>query len=435
MAMALWAQEPAEPTIRTQVRQVLVPAVVTDKSGHYVTGLHAADFEVYEDDVRQDIAAFSVETAASAAAEVAPVAPGKAASKGKAADASGRTIIICFDTLHTSVASLTRGRQALEKIFASEKGTGARFALIGIGMQIQVFQTATPDTGAVLARLKSNAFNAALSQPGRIDYITEMSGVKETMESYCRTCPCGRAAQNRQDTCNVQLQQIKRSMDAQGERWGQMGQIFLAGLSRVTDEMARLDGPKSLVLVSDGFTLKPGREFYGVAAAYVPNSPYFREDPTTELQPALDKVLKTAAGWNIPAYTIDLRGVYIPSAQEGSIDSVSGSQGSISQRRSGGGALMADLTSSSNSIAWENGSVMSQLAKATGGTFYEGSNDLVKGFHDALADGREYYAIAYTPKNDAADGKYRRIVVKVKDQRMQVRAKTGYWSEPASRHP
>ena len=40
----LFAQQ--EPTIRVDVQQVLVPTFVTDKKGHHVSGLRAADFEL-----------------------------------------------------------------------------------------------------------------------------------------------------------------------------------------------------------------------------------------------------------------------------------------------------------------------------------------------------------------------------------------------------
>lgn len=47
------------PTIKTDVRQVLVPVVVTDKAGHYVSDLGREDFSVFENDVPQSIVAFS----------------------------------------------------------------------------------------------------------------------------------------------------------------------------------------------------------------------------------------------------------------------------------------------------------------------------------------------------------------------------------------
>ena len=52
-----------ESTIKVDVRQVLVPVVVTDREGHHVTGLTQADFKVFEDGVEQKIVGFSVESA------------------------------------------------------------------------------------------------------------------------------------------------------------------------------------------------------------------------------------------------------------------------------------------------------------------------------------------------------------------------------------
>jgi len=52
-------------------------------------------------------------------------------------------------------------------------------------------------------------------------------------------------------------------------------------------------------------------------------------------------------------------------------------------------------------------------------------------------DGREYYVLAYVPANWAADGKFRKIQVRVKDKKLSVRAKQGYWaaSLPAPSNP
>ena len=42
-------------TIKVDVRQVLVPVVVTDKEGRHVTGLTQADFKIFEDGLEQKI--------------------------------------------------------------------------------------------------------------------------------------------------------------------------------------------------------------------------------------------------------------------------------------------------------------------------------------------------------------------------------------------
>src|SRR5215472_714860 len=85
IATAAVTQDPAaKPTdadsvIRVNVRQVLVPVVVTDKKGHSVGGLTPSDFQIAEDGVAQEIVAFT--------REVAPRAGGTSASLGPASSA------------------------------------------------------------------------------------------------------------------------------------------------------------------------------------------------------------------------------------------------------------------------------------------------------------------------------------------------------------
>jgi VWFA-related protein len=60
--------------------------------------------------------------------------------------------------------------------------------------------------------------------------------------------------------------------------------------------------------------------------------------------------------------------------------------------------------------------------------FVRNTNDLAQGMRQALADGREYYLLAYVPSNTAADGKFREIKVEVREKNLLVRAKRGYWA-------
>ena len=48
-----------------------------------------------------------------------------------------------------------------------------------------------------------------------------------------------------------------------------------------------------------------------------------------------------------------------------------------------------------------------------------------------LADGREYYLLAYVPNNTAQDGSFHGITVEVTDKKLRVRAKAGYWAGAA----
>jgi VWFA-related protein len=80
------------------------------------------------------------------------------------------------------------------------------------------------------------------------------------------------------------------------------------------------------------------------------------------------------------------------------------------------------------SVARENTDALFQLAHETGGTFFENDNDLFKGIQHAFADSREYYMLAYSPTNTATDGTFRKITVEVKNRKVQVNAKSGYWA-------
>ena len=74
------------------------------------------------------------------------------------------------------------------------------------------------------------------------------------------------------------------------------------------------------------------------------------------------------------------------------------------------------------------GNTLAEIAEATGGTAFHDSNDLLGGLQRAFADGRDYYTIAYVSGNANLDGKFRAITVQVRDRKVVVNAKRGYWA-------
>ena len=212
------------------------------------------------------------------------------------------------------------------------------------------------------------------------------------------------------------------------------GNSFLAGLKSVLEELAKIEGHRTLLLVSDGFTLRPGEEPYAIASAYLPDSPYFKFDPARDIQAVLDESLKIAAAHDIVVSAIDARGVYSPSfSQRGLSDASSAAPRSVGASR--GGTVLEDMDSNWSSVEQHRGSVLAQLAEATGGIYFHNSTDLLQGFRKILEAG-ESYVLAYVPKNPTADGKFRQITVTVnapgvKPGNLVVRSKSGYRPEPA----
>ena len=81
-----------------------------------------------------------------------------------------------------------------------------------------------------------------------------------------------------------------------------------------------------------------------------------------------------------------------------------------------------------NSAASDASDTLSEIATATGGTAFRNSNDILAGLRRALADGRQYYMLAYVPSNSNTDGRFRAISVRLRDSKMVVKAKRGYWA-------
>jgi VWFA-related protein len=465
VAFRAMAQEtPANPAgadsvIRVNVRQVLVPVVVTDKRGHSVAGLTPSDFQIAEDGVAQEIIAFTREVAqrpggTPASRESASSAPGALIGPAITTAAPKHIWIICFDALHTSSADFVRARDAINKALGSIDHTGGsnagdQFALLSIGRQLHVLQPATNDPSLIRAKVNAKAFTSLPIESNSVQLATAVNDVRRQMDIYCTKCPCGRGASNRQSTCALEVQRIKQGLDPRSEQFREYDNGFFAQFNSVIAELAKLEGRRSLILISDGFTLMPGRELLATAGAYLPNSPYFTPDTAVNMQSALDRSLKIAAAENIMVSVIDSRGNYTPGARQGGLlDASNAAPGStgrqeVLSRGTGntmrGGTLLEDADSKWSSVEFDNGSALAQLASATGGVYFHDSNDLQKGLHEALDDSRETYVLAYVPKNITQDGKFRQITVKVnpgnaKGETVVIRAKAGYWAENAADH-
>ena len=429
------AQQSDAPVIRVDVRQVLVPVIVTDGKGHHVTGLKASDFHILEDDAAQEIAAFSTDTsqAALGAAPVARRAERPPGSTAAAPESAGHTFVICIDALHSAFANSVRTREALTRLFEKEKPSEVQYVLLSLGRQLQVLQTATSNPAAILSRLHSPAVQPALGGSDAATLRSELNDLKNRMYDFCKGCNCTSPRD-----CATQAQALKLSLDGQAEHWALLREQFLAQLKSVVEELAKLPAGRTLILVSDGFSLQPAREFYAVASAFLPKDERFKMAGPTDLESRLQAVIQVAAERDVRIYSVDSRGLAQGSlAAAGSMDASSPADRTAPSvirhvpSANRGGTLLSDMDHEAASAEFQNGSGMEQLARATGGVYFHDSNDMLKQFRSALADGREYYLLAYIPKNRVQDGKFRKITVEVADKKLHVQAKFGYWAEPA----
>jgi VWFA-related protein len=408
-----------ETTIKVDVRQVLVPVIVTDKEGHHVTGLAQADFQVFEDGVEQKISAFSVEDAGvtGSPAATASVAPASETAAGQVAPPPPkpapirRTYVICIDSLHTAFGNLVHVRQALSKLFQSEEPGGSEYVVLAMGTSTQVVENTTSDPQKVLQAIESKDFQKMflVSQKSSTQY--DLSAFRRKLDEVRTACDAGLPE------CRPGKAMLPGAAGQIASQDQMYNVSFLSQFRSMAQTLSRVPGRRTIVLISDGFQLVPGKEAFDLLVAYFPE---FRSMSLRSLDRMtdLDPVLHLAANSNIPIYTIDSRGLYTSPFFDAS--------------NSGGSPrLMPAVSSVMDSNASEAGGTLSEIAAATGGTAFHNSNDILAGLQRAFADGRQYYMLAYVPGNANPDGKFRAISVRLRDKKMVVKAKRGYWAAPS----
>jgi len=80
-------------------------------------------------------------------------------------------------------------------------------------------------------------------------------------------------------------------------------------------------------------------------------------------------------------------------------------------------------------------STFKTFASMTGGRAYYNSNDLVKGFRDAVQDSAEYYMLGYYLDRSNTKSGWRKLAVKVKREHAEVRARSGFFVTNATLDP
>lgn len=408
---------PAENTIRVEVRQVLVPVIVTDKQGHHATGLTQGDFHVFEDGVEQKIAGFSVENAGAPSASPG-VPPATASSIQDPPDEAPpdaskpvpirRTYVICIDALHTAFASLVYIRQSIEKLFESEKAGDAQYAVVAIGIPTQFLLNTTSDPGAVLKAIDSRNFLKTYQGSRKNSLEADMRDFEGALERARNACDSG------DPSCNALVRALTPQVRAIADHDRQYTETFLHDFRALIEQLRHGTGRRTIILFSDGFELASGKLAADLLGAYFSSAPGLSLEGR-ERMPDLEPILQLAANSNIPVYTIDARGLYTSPFFD-------------VQQKIGNARIMAPVMSAMDNNAREAGETLSEIAAATGGTAFQNNNNLFAGLARAFADGRQYYMLAYNPSNPNSDGKFRAISVKLKDKNLQVNAKRGYWA-------
>jgi VWFA-related protein len=399
---------PAEaqaPSFPSQVEQVTVDVVVTDKKGTPITGLGRQDFTLAEDGDAQSIASFEAIQVPAAAPSKAPPERPRISSNMAPEIHSGRTFVILFDDIHLTPFQARRAKVAVTEFLTNGVREGDRVTLVATGggaWWSTRMQAGRDELITLLKRLDGRHIP---------DHSPERMTDYEAMRIHIYRDPqvMERVAR-RFETYGVNNTSSRGSTSVGGDPNPLMSaratevyyqstarnRITLDIMERVLLSLAGTKGRKSLILVSEGFI-------------YDPNMDEFK------------KVVQASRRSNAAIYFLDTRGL------EGMPEALTAEFGPMIDERDIGAAFSETIEASEGSES---------LASDSGGFAVRNTNDLSKGIRRIADESQAYYLLGYSPTNAKRDGRFRKIQVKVPGGKgYQVRARKGYYAPLEGRNP
>ena len=392
VTLAALQAAPQRPVIRSGVTYVSTDLAVRDEAGRFVADLRAADFEVFEDGVRQDLATFSLIHGGRLIADVPPAgaSPGGLLlpAPRPPGDTSGRVFLIFVDDLHMDFDNTGRIRALFKQIATELVHDGDLFGLVSTG----------PSSLAIQMTYDRRRLDEAISRIAGAglkpdDIITTPSGAQGPAEVRYRAHVAFSSAYE----ILQQLQQVHNRR-------------------------------KAFIYVSNGYDFDPFAQSRAKAAAdgrpatgdpgEVPDANPFGKTGNTfaaaDLVSELAELTRAATRANATIYTIDPRGLVAGPA--------------IDQTRLDGRDWMDHVRETQSSLR--------TIAELTGGFAVVNRNGFGAALKRIDAETSDYYVIGYYSSNADPLKKRRAIEIKVKPapkrktDKYQLTYKTSYALQP-----
>jgi VWFA-related protein len=389
--------DPSSPRFPAEVEQVTVDAVVTDKKGVPITGLTAADFQIFEDDKPQKIVSFDAVEVPATASEVTPSRP-RISTNMSPESRTGRSFVVVFDDIHLTPFQALNAKRAVAEFLRTGVREGDRVSLVATGGG--AWWTTRMEAGrdeliAMLKRLDGRHIPDIA--PDRMsdyeamrihvyhDQQTEMV-VARRFETFGATHREGNDDANRFGdgdplvrgrASEIYFQSVSRN------------RITLQVLQRVLTSLAANKGRKSVILVSEGFIYDPNLDEFKTA-------------------------LIASRRSNAAIYFLDSKGL------QASTPYMSAEFGPNIDNQDLGAAFIDQMQEAEGAES---------LAADSGGFSVKNTNDLSRGIERIASESRSYYLVGYNPSDARRDGRFRKIQVKLANRKgMQVRARKGYYA-------
>jgi len=412
-------QRPDQTSDKLVISKNEVPfdVVVRDKKGRPVKDLTAADFEVLEDGVKQEISSFRfVSSPATTVDDKAP-APADKPNSGtltpppeKPVDRSEpavSAVALVFDRL--SPESRLRARDAgLSYLGESVK----KSELVGVfltDLSVAVLQPFTTDTQQIKAGIEkvgTHAPSLALStnEEARVARATVSAGLLTRASGGAAGAPQP-GTEFTAPTAAMLLSNLEWLEQTQRD---QQGNATAHGLLHIASALRALPGRKAVIFFSEGLVLPPN------------------------VLETFRSVINEANRSNVSFYSIDVAGLRTESKTgetRREINSRSDVRiAQLSNTTDPNGPMTRDLERNEDLLRLNPDTGLSQLANETGGFLITDSNDLKSRIQQVDEDLHSYYMLSYSSNNQKYDGHFRKIEVKLKRSGLAVQSRKGYYA-------
>jgi VWFA-related protein len=386
----------SEVTFTSRAELVLVPVLVTDKQGNHINGLKKEDFTVLENGSEQKVVTFDEITSDTQRVSRARN-PNLYSNLVVGSPSASRITLIVLDLINTPFTSQADARSGLLKYLTQSLDQREPTALYTLNRTgIHVIHDFTTDSRVLVAALHKVKGDAS-----------HMVTTPEEMETMTGSAsPDGSAgvdpAAVQDEAAKLQMMMEDAELNFQSYQQRLAITYTLEGMQQVAHALAGFVGRKSLIWASGGFP-------FSVSDTTMQLAPAGR-DSLTDVLPLYERTWQLLNDAQIALYPIDVKGLQVTAVASSSI------------RNPG--------VNYSRNMAWrqmDTQSVFQTFASMTGGRAYYNSNDLVKGFRDAVHDSSEYYMLGYYLDRSKTRAGWRRLAVKVHHDHVDVRARSGFF--------
>jgi VWFA-related protein len=408
-------------TARTEL--VLIPTLVTDKSGNHISGLKKEDFTVLENGSEQKVATFE-EITSDAHRLSRPTNPNEFSNSVAGGSSTRRITLIVLDFINTRFADQAYARQDLLKYLTQsvdQHEPTALYTLTRTGIHvIHDFTTDPRILVAALHKVKGDAYEM-VDSPEEVEAITGTAspdgsaGVSGSSASSSGGGSKGSGGSSSAAAVASEAQRLQTMMEDTELNFQSFEQRLaitytLQGMQQVAQALAEFPGRKSLIWASGGFPFSVSDNTMQLAPA--------GRDTLSDVLPLYEHTWQLLNDAQIALYPVDVKG----------LQNVSMASASISKPGK-------NFSRNMNWRQLDTQASFQTFASMTGGRAYFNSNDLVKGFRDAVNDSAEYYMLGYYLDQSKTKPGWRKLEVKVKRDHVEVRARSGFFVTNATVDP